>query len=88
MTICGTPEYIAPEALRNNKEGYSHSVDVWAFGILIHEMIMGMPPFYDSSPMRIYRKILKAEVVLPSCLNNATLDIITKTLQKCPSKRM
>ena len=45
----GTPEYMAPEMLRakSGKTGYTFSVDWWALGILIYEMIIGIPPFYN-----------------------------------------
>merc|ERR1712083_1192268 len=54
-TLCGTPEYIAPEVLLN--KGHGKPVDWWTLGILIYEMIVGQPPFCDEDPMGIYQKI-------------------------------
>ena len=51
-SICGTPEYIAPEILLN--KGHGKPVDWWALGILIYEMIHGIDPFTADDPMQIY----------------------------------
>lgn len=43
-SLCGTPEYMAPEILK--EEPYTMMVDWWALGILIYELIVGIPPYY------------------------------------------
>lgn len=58
-TLCGTPEYIAPEVLLN--KGHSKPVDWWTLGVIIYEMIAGIDPFNDEDPMTIYKKILKCK---------------------------
>jgi protein kinase A len=85
-TLCGTPEYIAPEILLN--KGHSFSVDWWALGILLFEMFTGNPPFVDENPMRIYQKILDANVVYPPDLNRKAQAFIAKLLTPNLSRRL
>ena len=66
-TLCGTPEYIAPEVLLN--KGHGKGVDWWTLGILMYEMMVGQPPFVDDDPMGIYQQILNGKLNLMNKLN-------------------
>jgi polo-like kinase 1 len=55
-TICGTPNYIAPEILEG-KSGHSYEVDVWSLGVVIYTMLIGKPPFETNDVKTTYRKI-------------------------------
>ncbi len=55
-TICGTPNYIAPEILEG-KTGHSYEVDIWSLGVIIYTLLIGKPPFETSDVKTTYRRI-------------------------------
>merc|ERR1712217_787881 len=56
FTMCGTPDYFAPEMVRQC--GHTHAVDWWTLGVLTFELMSGHPPFQAFSPMQIYSKVI------------------------------
>lgn len=84
-TICGTPEYIAPEILLN--KGHSKPVDWWTFGILIYEMHAGHAPFVDDDPMNIYKKIINTKPRYPEGFDSRLKSLVKHLLRRDLSKR-
>jgi serine/threonine protein kinase len=77
-TLCGTPEYIAPEVLLN--KGHGKGVDWWTLGILLFEMMAGQPPFVDDDPMGIYQQILAGKVTFPRQFDRGAKSLVKKLL--------
>ncbi|WEW59303.1 Cell cycle serine/threonine-protein kinase cdc5/MSD2 [Emydomyces testavorans] len=56
-TLCGTPNYIAPEVLDKNKGGHTQKVDIWSLGVIFFAMLTGFPPFQSKTQEEIYKKV-------------------------------
>ncbi|XP_006892749.1 PREDICTED: serine/threonine-protein kinase PLK1 [Elephantulus edwardii] len=84
-TLCGTPNYIAPEVL--SKKGHSFEVDVWSIGCIMYTLLVGKPPFETSCLKETYLRIKKNEYSIPKHINPVAASLIQKMLQLDPSAR-
>ena len=74
-TICGTPNYIAPEVLEG-KTGHSYEVDVWSLGVIIYTLIIGKPPFETTDVKTTYDRIKKNITFFLFCFSNIMFDYL------------
>ncbi|KAJ4300130.1 Serine/threonine-protein kinase [Collariella sp. IMI 366227] len=82
-TFCGTPRLLMGN-------GYNKTVDWWTLGVLLYEMLTGLPPFYDENTNEMYRKILSEPLHFPNheVVPPAAKDLLTKLLNRDPQQRL
>ena len=85
-SFCGSVAYLAPEMLR--KSGHGKSVDWYLFGVLIYEMLVGMPPYFSNNREKLFKNIESAPLKLPLYLSQEVSNLIVSLLNRNPNKRL
>ena len=87
-TICGTPNYIAPEVL-DSKLGHSFEVDIWALGVILYTLLIGRPPFETNDVKKTYNLIKMNAYSFPDqiSISQEAKSLITQILKSDPSRR-
>lgn len=88
FTLCGTPEYLAPEVFMS--QGHDRSADLWSYGVLLYELITGRSAFYKHGQKQVdmFKSIVRVQYDLPPTVDAVSKDLIQKLLVRNPSKRL
>eukprot|EP00358_Blepharisma_japonicum_P000219 CAMPEP_0202947730 /NCGR_PEP_ID=MMETSP1395-20130829/12032_1 /ASSEMBLY_ACC=CAM_ASM_000871 /TAXON_ID=5961 /ORGANISM="Blepharisma japonicum, Strain Stock R1072" /LENGTH=188 /DNA_ID=CAMNT_0049649203 /DNA_START=951 /DNA_END=1517 /DNA_ORIENTATION=+ len=88
QSFVGTPEYLAPEVIAC--QGHNVTADWWSFGVLLYEMMVGIPPFYNQNVQLMYELIQHGDLRFPqrTPLSQPAQDIITRLLDRDPTRRL
>lgn len=89
LTLCGSMDYMAPEVLLH--QSHDHRVDVWSFGIIMYELLLGKTPFYHENPRELGRRITSDDVEFSNDFEEEcplACDLITQLLVKDPDARL
>ena len=79
QTLCGTLDYLPPEMLKSGSQDYyNEKVDIWSLGVLMYEFLVGEAPFEDASHAMTHRRIIRADMSIPSFVSPEAKDLIKR----------
>eukprot|EP01017_Pseudomicrothorax_dubius_P024401 TRINITY_DN2592_c0_g1_i3.p1 TRINITY_DN2592_c0_g1~~TRINITY_DN2592_c0_g1_i3.p1 ORF type:complete len:323 (-),score=93.82 TRINITY_DN2592_c0_g1_i3:45-932(-) len=85
-SFCGSVAYLAPEMLK--RSGHNRTVDWYLVGVLLYEMLVGIPPYFSSKREELFENILKAPLKLPRTMSEEAKDLIKRLLNRNPAQRL
>lgn len=85
-SMCGTPEYMAPEVL--SQQGHGFCVDYWGLGMLTYEMMTGLPPWYTTDRAKLFRRLKSAPLDVPSYFSTQSASVVNQFLHRDPRRRL
>uniref|UniRef100_A0A7S2NWI5 Protein kinase domain-containing protein n=1 Tax=Leptocylindrus danicus TaxID=163516 RepID=A0A7S2NWI5_9STRA len=85
-SMCGTPEYMAPEIL--TQAGHGYCVDYWGLGMLLYEMMTGLPPWYTTDRAKLFKRLRYDPLVVPNFFSQSSEDVVSGLLVRDPSLRL
>jgi serine/threonine protein kinase len=85
-SFCGSVAYLAPEMLR--KQGHTKSIDWYLLGVLIYEMLVGVPPYFNTEKKKLFENIQSGPLKIPNNMSQPAKSLILLLLNRNPSKRL
>eukprot|EP01010_Urceolus_cornutus_P005339 NODE_921_length_1229_cov_214.134746_g701_i0.p1 GENE.NODE_921_length_1229_cov_214.134746_g701_i0~~NODE_921_length_1229_cov_214.134746_g701_i0.p1 ORF type:complete len:234 (+),score=31.09 NODE_921_length_1229_cov_214.134746_g701_i0:372-1073(+) len=90
-TACGSPNYVAPEVLLNQLEGYSFAADLWSVGVIVYVLVCGFCPFFDDNMPALFKSITTGQYSFPSpdwdTISDDCKDLVRHLLMVNPKER-
>jgi serine/threonine protein kinase len=86
QSFCGSPEYMSPEML--SYQGHSQSLDYYCLGVLLFELLTGLPPHFNKNKIKMYQSIQSKSETYPSYLSEDVVSLLKGLLEKNPDRRI